>query len=481
MTLVLRPTHSIGDSSQTYLYRIRDWNLPMIAVRVRGPKGLSQLNDLDPNTKISDLLTKIEELTGVKVENQRLLSGFPPAEIDISTPTESTITTKGIKNGDSINVQEKALANTQATAEEIPASGGLKRKRETKTKSTKKTAATKATGASASSSSSDGAVIHTLHGKIFGAAQGQKKKSTKPAGKRQKRAESSKDDEMIQEKTARTLEEALIQAVTTEETDGDDPLTKFMRSGVQDALREREQETLATYRYQALLSGKYKFEFKQAYTVGTGAQPIFRVAFPTDYGDHVEEQEALTRLQLYSIVQLVIQSSETQQPQQSGQPAASSSSSSSTTDAPAPQQPEANGQLSMELLKPYKMALVSPRVFWSMIYHFRYVDVGLKLMFPDKDWSFLDNRKREMSDRAKHNEKMKAIYEKLDKEQEITDEDLIAAGLMEPKSKQADSNTNDDMETEDRQTTHTDQKTQDNTSEVATNPQISTDLPLNST
>jgi hypothetical protein len=55
-------------------------------------------------------------------------------------------------------------------------------------------------------------------------------------------------------------------------------------------------------------------------------------------------------------------------------------------------------------------------------------------MFPDKDWSFLDNRKREMSDRAKQNEKMKAIYEKLDKEEEITDEDLIAAGLMEPKT-----------------------------------------------
>jgi hypothetical protein len=32
----------------------------------------------------------------------------------------------------------------------------------------------------------------------------------------------------------------------------------------------------------------------------------------------------------------------------------------------------------MELLKPYKMALVSPRVFWSMIYHFRYIDVRQK-------------------------------------------------------------------------------------------------------
>lgn len=54
-------------------------------------------------------------------------------------------------------------------------------------------------------------------------------------------------------------------------------------------------------------------------------------------------------------------------------------------------------------------------------------------MFPNHDWSFLDSRKRELSDRAKHNEKMKQIYEKLDKEEEITDEDLIAAGLIEKK------------------------------------------------
>jgi hypothetical protein len=195
--------------------------------------------------KISDFQSKIEELTGVKVANQRLLSGFPPVEIDVSEPTESTIAAKGIKNGDSITVHEKALANTQATAEEIPAKGGAKRKRETKTKSTKKTAAGKSTA-----SSSDGAVIHTLHGKIFGTAHGQKQKKVKPPGKRQKRAEAGQGDEMVQEKTARTLEEALIQAVTTEETDGEDPLTKFMRSGTQDALREREKETLATYRYQ---------------------------------------------------------------------------------------------------------------------------------------------------------------------------------------------------------------------------------------
>lgn len=190
---------------------------------------------------LSDLQGKINESTGISIESQRLLVGFPPTEIDLSAAQTTTLEASGIKNGDSINVQEKILANTQATigADNASADRGettKKRKRETKTK-----------GKRASTPKQNEGVVHTLHGKIFGATK-------RGPAKRQKTSSIgsvSKDQAAFQDAAAQTLEEALIQAVSAEEgNEGEDPLTKFLRSGTQNALRQREQETLATYRFQ---------------------------------------------------------------------------------------------------------------------------------------------------------------------------------------------------------------------------------------
>lgn len=108
---------------------------------------------------------------------------------------------------------------------------------------------------------------------------------------------------------------------------------------------------------------------------GAGQQPFFKVTFPTDFGDHVEEQEALTRFELFAIVKLILQGSDKAAAVSDAAPGSASSSADVELEIPAP---PATGQLSMELLKPYKMAMVSPRVFWSMIYHFRYVDVRMR-------------------------------------------------------------------------------------------------------
>ena len=43
---------------------------------------------------------------------------------------------------------------------------------------------------------------------------------------------------------------------------------------------------------------------------------------------------------------------------------------------------ETGGEGCMEHLKPFKMALISPRCFWSMIHHFGDVETGLKTLFP---------------------------------------------------------------------------------------------------
>jgi len=60
-----------------------------------------------------------------------------------------------------------------------------------------------------------------------------------------------------------------------------------------------------------------------------------------------------------------------------------------------------------EMLKPSNMALLSPRVFWSLWYHYQEhcasIEQALKRMLPDLDWSFLFRRSRQLSEKAKEN------------------------------------------------------------------------------
>merc|ERR1719453_2388886 len=62
------------------------------------------------------------------------------------------------------------------------------------------------------------------------------------------------------------------------------------------------------------------------------------------------------------------------------------------------------GEGAMEHLKPFKMALISPRCFWSMIKHFGDVEAGLQQMFPEQDWSILHERARKLSEKALENQ-----------------------------------------------------------------------------
>lgn len=62
---------------------------------------------------------------------------------------------------------------------------------------------------------------------------------------------------------------------------------------------------------------------------------------------------------------------------------------------------------SREMLKPQNMALLSPRVFWSLWYHYHdkssSMEGSLELLLPNLDWSFLYHRSRQLSEKAKEN------------------------------------------------------------------------------
>ena len=64
-----------------------------------------------------------------------------------------------------------------------------------------------------------------------------------------------------------------------------------------------------------------------------------------------------------------------------------------------------------EMLKPNNMALLSPRVFWSLWYHYRSsctsMEQTLECILPELDWKFLYKRSRQLSEKAKENLRQK--------------------------------------------------------------------------
>lgn len=58
-----------------------------------------------------------------------------------------------------------------------------------------------------------------------------------------------------------------------------------------------------------------------------------------------------------------------------------------------------------EGLRPSNLALLSPRVFWALRYHFPAdtVEESLRLCAPNRDWSFLRRRKQQLSQKAREN------------------------------------------------------------------------------
>jgi len=53
-------------------------------------------------------------------------------------------------------------------------------------------------------------------------------------------------------------------------------------------------------------------------------------------------------------------------------------------------------------LRPYNMAVVSPRVFWNVVHSYGpEVDAALREMAPQLDWSYLESRERAQSEKGK--------------------------------------------------------------------------------
>jgi len=147
-----------------------------------------------------------------------------------------------------------------------------------------------------------------------------------------------------------------------------DPTLRMFRRCLKEEVIKRAEQTLAEQRVAAALAGNFEFLPPKGHSLS--AFGVLRVKFKTTPKIFVEEEhshinKALLKLTVSNVMQ-----------------------------GEAPWK---------ENFRPYNMALVSPRVFWSLVKEFGDVCSGLVQLCPEADWSFLTHRKRGLSSKAKEN------------------------------------------------------------------------------
>jgi len=152
----------------------------------------------------------------------------------------------------------------------------------------------------------------------------------------------------------------------------DDLGVSYLRDAFKFAMSHAQSETLANFRYKAALSGKYEFVPVQAFRLGDSTTGQYDVKFKGERAwkqdDAIEliEQDALR-----AVYQMVLAE---------------------------------GGEAAREHLKPFKMAQISPRCFWSLVHHFNGdVQQGLQTLLPEHDWNFLNERAKKLSEKAQRN------------------------------------------------------------------------------
>lgn len=84
-------------------------------LKVKTSRGQHVVNILSADETVGTLKSKISEITRIPAEGLNVLIGFPPKPLDLSV-NEHTLSTTGIKNGDSLIVEEKPLPDVIAGA-----------------------------------------------------------------------------------------------------------------------------------------------------------------------------------------------------------------------------------------------------------------------------------------------------------------------------------------------------------------------------
>ncbi|KAG7400260.1 hypothetical protein PHYBOEH_006397 [Phytophthora boehmeriae] len=335
------------------------WN-----VRLRGPRGKQVVLQVDPDATFKSFSELAAKEVGLKTKDVPVFrKGFPPRALEV---TESMLVKSVLEANDTVVVDAAASS-----------SGAVQAKTTAKAKA-KKAPAKKAAAAKAPKGG-----VHTLH-----PPSGTKKKAAvskrkitgsghqlgssveaEPSGAVEDDQEPKQKQHRVTTINLTSKEDVEISLVNAVSGQSKDRAAKFFRAATKTAVEHQYELTLANARLKAAMSNDFETEELSTTRRADGSSAQMRVRFKETPRKWKEETvDLLKENELQAILKYVLIS---------------------------------GGETGREMLKPFNMAQLSTRVFWSIarLYDGDVV-AGIADLVPDEDWSFLDIRTRAMSKKA---------------------------------------------------------------------------------
>ncbi|KAE9039370.1 hypothetical protein PR003_g14737 [Phytophthora rubi] len=344
----------------------------MWSMRLRGPRGKQVVLKIDPNASFKTFSELAAKELGLKAADSPIFRrGFPPRAVEADG---SALVKFVFEANDTVVVDTNSGA---AAPVQAAAPSAKKAPARPKRATTKKPAAKAPRGG-----------VHTLNPPISTKKKAPPKRKITGSGhqlgsslesNRSQAAEAigtCDDDQEPQRKYRRShainltskedVEISLVNAVSGQSKDR---AAKFFRAATKNAVKHQYEITLATARLNAALSRNFEIEELSTTRRADGSAAKLRVRFKETPRKWKEETVDLLKTdELQAILKYVLLS---------------------------------GGETGREMLKPFNMAQVSTRVFWSIARLYDGdVAAGLADIVPDEDWSFLDTRTRVMSEKA---------------------------------------------------------------------------------
>ena len=344
-----------------------------LTIRLRLPTGQSTIT-IAAEAPLSTLLAQVADVACSPAEALVLSSGFPPQPLRLEgdVPVSSVL-----HNMDTVTV-----ANTAPVAPPtIAAKGGRGRGRGR--------AAGGAARGGGRSSPAPGGGVHTLSDVSGGSAASSSRKRPAAGDGGGKTARTVGAMQLGSEEG---IGASLLGAVGSKKgaaaLHSEDPAASFLKAASQSALAHHVEEVHANERFGATLGTSCEYIESEVGRRLDGEATQCDVRFKVGRATRGERFALLSRPELRAVLRTVLE-------QLGGSGEVEDDDDGRPT--------------SLELLKPFKMAHASPRVFWNLAKEFDGdVARGLRELLPQQDWAFLDERDKKRSGKAVANARQAA-------------------------------------------------------------------------
>ena len=203
-------------------------------------------------------------------------------------------------------------------------------------------------------------------------------------------------------------------------------VSKVLRSAMRRTVEKSYEASRAVVRCSAITSGDITFIPVSSTIGGEGTcndLGTYTVRYPKGVegnGYYEDENVHIISIEmLKAVIQSVYNSQETE---------------SETTNDDLDQL-DASGR---EMLRPNHMAQLSPRVFWSLWFHFsqkcKSIHEALEFLLPDFDWKFVSRRSRQLSQKAKENMLQRQVSKDNEVAQHTNTDDYLESRINAVKS-----------------------------------------------